>query len=249
MTDIIQYDWQNVIGKMLLWGAIILLVYFPVWLAIPYIVKNKKRAIQRQELWKLIHLLAWIFYFTWFMFLFAAIRSWFTVINGLILTGILFLLYRYWLSELVAGLLFRNRNNIDRGDIIHFGSIKGRIVGMPGRSVEVETQEGFTVYIPYSKLQSGIFFKSESKLLSSGFTFDLVINSKEEFPELASRVRSILVTLPWISLKKEPVISLKEKQGDSFNLTVSVAVLDRTFTEKLEQYIRNSFRNSQQGGH
>jgi len=239
--DIVQNDWQNIIGKMLLWGLIILLIFIPVRFALPYIFRKKTNTAKRIDQWRLLQLMVWIFYFTWFLFLFAEIGSWFTAIVAGVLLGILFLLYRYWLADVVAGILFKNQNKLHYGDIIHFENIKGKIVNLGYRYVEIENQDGYSIYLPYSRMQSGIIMKSESQVISSVYTFDLVVHTDENYPQLAEKIKSNLVALPWVALNKEPVVKLKERSGDKSVITVSVSTIDRSFTTKIEQHIRRLF--------
>ena len=241
MMDIIQYDWQNVIWKMILWGIIILFIFIPVRLLLPYIIRERSGAAKKREQWKLLQMLVWIFYFSWFLFLFAAIRSWFTVVVGFVLLALLFLLYKFWVSDLIAGVLFRNHYQLSEGDMLHFGNIKGKIVRTGNKFIELENQEGYSVYIPYSQLQNGIFMKSESKMLSPGFTFDLNITSDEDFEDLSQKIKITLLSLPWTSSRKEPEISLKKRKGSSKTLTISVHAIDRTFSSKIEQHLRKIY--------
>ncbi len=249
MVDIAQNDWQNIFGRMLLWGFIVLLIFIPVRFALPYIFRKKDHLTRRRDQWKLLQLIVWIFYFSWFFFLYAEIRSWFVVINATVLLALLYLLYRYWLSEVIAGVLFRNQYPVHEGDIIHFENIKGKVINAGNRFIEIENQEGFTLFLPYSKLQSGIIMKSESKVLSSSYTFELKIESQEEFHELASHMKAYLLTLPWISQKKDPMIMLKEGKGRKKLVSVSVFAIDRSFVGKIEQHMRKTFEVTEEQLH
>ncbi|MCB0805397.1 MAG: mechanosensitive ion channel [Bacteroidales bacterium] len=241
MIDIIQYDWQNVIWKMILWGIIILLIFVPVRLLMPYVIRNKSSMTKRREQWKLLQLLVWIFYFSWFFFLFADTRSWFTLIIGLVLLALLYLLYKFWLTDLISGILFRNQYQLSEGDMLHLQNLKGKVIRCANTFIELENQEGHTIYLSYSQLHKGFFMKSESKMLSPGFTFDLHVRSEDSFEVLSQKIKTTLISLPWTSIKKEPAISLKQISGGVKTLTISVNTIDRAFTGKIEQFLRNKY--------
>ena len=241
MIEFVPSEWQNIFGRMLLWGIIILLFFVPARIVLPYVVRKKTTIDQRKDQLKLLQLIVWIFYFSWFLFLFAEIRSIFSIVVAAVLLGLLYLVYRFWLADVVAGVLFRNQYALNVGDIIYFGDVTGKIVSIDSRFIQVETQEGYSVYLTYTTLQSGIFMKSESKVLSTGYTFDVTAASDDPFPALAARVRDTLITLPWVSLRKEPVITQKGYKGGKRVITISVSAVDRSFTPRIEQYVRKEF--------
>ena len=239
--DIVQTEWSQIFGRFLIWGIILFVLFTIIRFGFPYLMRNKKKSNQWLKYFRLIELFIWLFFFSWFLFRFAEAKSLFAFVIFGIQLGILYLIFRFWLTDLIAGIIFKHSNQIDIGDSIHYEGHAGKIIKIGGRSIEIENEEGNSVFIPYRKVTSAIFSKTESATQSSGFTFELETSLDGDIDITTEKIKTYIVALPWSSIRKSPIISLKGRSNNSILFSITVYSIDRSFFSKIENQVRNKF--------
>jgi len=239
--EIVQTEWSRLFARFILWGIILFVLFSFTRLVLPYILRKNKKTDQIKRNLHLAELIIWIFFFSWFLFVFAEIKSLFSIVLFGIILGLAYLLFRFWVTDIVAGLIFRNSNKINRGDGLRVGDIEGKIVNLGFRNIEIEKKDGTTVYVPYRKVTSAIFSKTESATQSSGYTFELKTSLDSDIDHVTEKIKTYIVALPWSSIQKSPVISLKGQSDNSIVFSITVYSIDRSFFSKIENQVRNKF--------
>jgi len=239
--DIVQTEWSQIFGRFLLWGIILFILFSLVRYGFPYLLSNKKKANQFLKYFRLAELILWIFFFAWFLFRFAEIKSLFAFLLFGIQLGIIYLIFRFWLSDLIAGIIFKNSKHIDIGDSIQYEKHSGKIVKIGSRYIEIENSEGNSVYVPISKITSAIFSKTESTEQTSGFSFELETSYEEDIDKAIENIKSSIIALPWSSIRKSPQMSLKGQTNKSLIFNVTIFAIDRSYFGKIETHIKKKF--------
>ncbi len=239
--DIVQTEWSQIFGRFLIWGIILFVLFTIIRFGFPYLMRNKKKASQLLKYFRLVELFIWLFFFSWFLFRFAEVKSLFAFVIFGIQLGILYLIFRFWLTDLIAGIIFKNSNQIDVGDSIQYEKHLGKIIKIGGRSIEIENEDGNSVFIPYRKLTSAIFSRTESSEQTSGYSFELETSFEEDIDKTIEQIKSSIIALPWSSIRKSPQISLKGQTDKSLIFNVTIFAIDRSYFGKIEnQHIKKN---------
>ena len=239
--DIIQSEWSQIFGRFILWGIILFVLFNLIRYGFPFLIRNKKRVNQIQKYIQLAGLIIWIFFFSWYLFLFAETKSLFAYLIFGILLGILYLIFRFWLTDLIAGIIFRNSNRIEEGDRIQYKEHSGKITRIGIRNIEIEDAGGNTIYIPYRNLTSAVYSRTESTEQTSGYSFEIEVPFEEDIDLIMENIKSAIIALPWSSIRKAPQISLKGRTDKSLIFNITVFAIDRSYFGKIEAHIKKRF--------
>lgn len=220
------------------WGLLIFLVFRLLRFAFPYILVREKLRKQVMKYFPVVELITWMLYLSWFVFRFYEAEEIFVVVTLALLLVLLFWISRYWIRDLVAGVIFRSSTRLKSGDNLQFDEMEGTIRKFGSYSVELETRDNQLVYIPYSKLVDTIHIKSERTGHSQGYTFELECSSRKEIPQLIRSIRTIILATPWVSVTRMPVIHLKEQKEGNYRFDITVFPTEKSLAAKIEQRVK-----------
>ena len=240
--NINENNWQGIFINFVLIGIILLLLFRVLRYSLPMLVKSTKRRdfIKRQL--PVIEITLWFLFLSWFTFRFAQMLE----LYALIVAGLLFLLIfwfsRYFLRELIAGILFKSGRRYKKGDSITVAGHTGKIQNFGLELLEIEGVDGQTIFIPYSKLVGdAIHSRSESSEKSSSHTFSLKINWQGNFAELEKELQAFALTLPWVSLIKPLQTTLLDQDGDTMHINLTVYLIDHDFAINVQKSFDEKF--------
>ncbi len=240
--DLIQTGSTQIFGKFLLWGFIIFLFFAILRFGIPYILKSQKRQVHSRQILLISELTIWIFYLCWFIFLFLKSSSFFVIVVFAILFFILYFIGKLWLIDLIAGIIFKSGGQVRKGDYFEKDENKGIVYSLGSRFLILENIEGNLVHIPYHSITSAIFKKNEVIEQKSGYTFDIETKCTENLEELKSDMQKSILSLPWSSIHKSPVITLLDQTSEKYTLKVTVFAIDKIFAAKIADHIKKQYR-------
>lgn len=239
--DLIQTGSTQIFGKLILWGIIIFLAFAILRLIIPFILKSLKHQVYIRKILLTSEITIWIFYLCWFIFLFLKSRSFFVVILFTILLFVLYVLGRYWIIDLIAGIIFKSGGQIKKGDYIEKDSYKGIVTKLGSRFLILENIDGNMIHIPYHKITSSVFNKNETIDQKSGYSFELEISNIGTLEDIKNNIQKSILSLPWSSVHKSPIITLLDQTPERCRLKITVFALDKTFGSKIENHIRELY--------
>jgi hypothetical protein len=239
--DLIQTGSTQIFGKFILWGIIILLIFTILRFGIPYLIKKQKRQVYLKKILRISEITIWIFYLCWFIFLFLKSGSFFVIVIFAVLFFILYVIGRLWLIDLIAGIIFKSGGELKKGDYFEKDENKGLVDKLGSRFLVLENIDGNMVHIPYHTITSSIFRKNESIDQKSGYTFDLEIKNTGNLEEIKSDIRRSILSLPWSSIHKSPVITLFDQTPEKYILKVTVFAIDKAFAAKIKTHILKQF--------
>jgi len=223
------------------WGvAIFLLLRLLRFLLPPLLHKEKPRRVL-SRFFPVAELVVWLIFFSWFAILFSKTEEIYAYVVLAILFLMLFWIFRYWVKELIAGVVFRSSSHLKVGDILHFEDLKGTIRKFGNYSVDLETQDNQVIFIPYSKLADAVNIISEPTGLSQGYTFTLVCEKVEEQAELMHKIKATILASPWVSANRTPTIRLANQDSTSLEFEITVYPIDKSFTGKIENLVTEKF--------
>lgn len=239
--DLIQTGSTQIFGKFILWGIIIFLFFTIIRFGIPYVLKTQKKQVYIKQIVLISELTVWIFFLCWFVFLFLKSGSLFVIVVFAILFFVLYVLGRLWLFDLIAGVIFKSGGQVKKGDYFEKDENKGIISKLGSRFLIIEHIDGNMVHIPYHKITASIFRKNEIIDQKSGYIFDLTVRSTENIETLKSNIQRSIISLPWSSVNKSPVISLLEQTAEEYVFKITIYAIDKSFAAKIEDHIKKQY--------
>jgi len=158
-----------------------------------------------------------------------------------ILLMLLFWISRFWMKDIIAGVFFRSSTRLKAEDQLHFGELKGTIKKFGSSSLELETQDNQTIFIPYAKLVDAVNIKSERTGQSKGYTFILDCPRKEEISALTQQIKSTILSTPWVSVNRMSVITLATQTEENYSFEITVFPIDKSFAGKIETLVTEKY--------
>lgn len=232
----IQYtNWQAVFFDFLIAGLVILSIFRLLGYLLPVFLRRVKKSRPILRSLPVAEASVWVLYLSWYVFRFAEIRSVFTFVVIIILLVLLYWLSRYFVKDLVAGIVFRVSGRFREGEIIVYGDIHGRLRNFRLLSVEIETPEGQLVYISYSSLAEAPSVKRESTDQSTAFSFVLNTPDNKTREDTILEIRHFLVSLPWSSARKSPSVAIRKQESGQFEVEITVFPIEKAFGRRIEQ--------------
>ncbi|MBE0648807.1 MAG: mechanosensitive ion channel [Bacteroidales bacterium] len=190
------------------------------------------------KIFPLAELIFWMIYLSWYVFLFYEADEIFVFVVLAVLLMLLFWISRFWVKDIIAGVIFRSSTRLKTGDYLHFNEIKGTIKNFGNMSLELETQDNQTVFIPYAKVVDAVNIKSERTGQSKGHTFTLDCPIIDELNAVVQQIKSIILSTPWVSVNRMPVINLLAQTEEIYSFEITVFPIDKSFAGKIEHLVR-----------
>ena len=161
----------------------------------------------------------------WFIFILIALNRltaasiWSSL--AIVLICLIALIWISWfaLKDIIAGIIIKVEGAIAINDRIQLKEVTGQIKRMGYRIMEMETDTGETVNVPYSKVSGDLQVKSNPGEKMKSHRFELFSKENEHIAatELIKVIRKVAYNAPWSSLKKAPQVKLiKEKEGHKY---------------------------------
>lgn len=233
-------NWQAVFFDFLVAGVIILVIFRLLRYLLPLLFARRQGKAMLLRALPLIEMPAWAIYLSWYTLRFAEIRSVYAFVVTGILLVILFWFSRFLLRDLIAGVVFRATGRFRQGEVILHGQVKGNIREFRLLSMEVETADGQSVFIPYSALAGSVTVKQESADQAAAYNFSFPVAVSMNAEEAAVSIREYVAALPWSTIHKVPSVSLRKEAKDTV-AEVTAYPLEKSFGKTIERHTANHF--------
>ena len=107
--------------------------------------------------------------------------------------------------------------------------------------MEIETDRGETIRIPYKIVDHELTVKSYPIETIKSHTFDLSVSKNKEFNEYKNEIKFELLNSHWSSLRKDPKVKLIDEVPDALVLRVTAYTLDEKYFEDVERFVKKKF--------
>ncbi|NQV01065.1 MAG: mechanosensitive ion channel [Bacteroidia bacterium] len=223
------------------WGAAIFLMIRFLMFLLPILLHKEKPRNILLKIFPVAELIFWLIYLSWFVILFSEADELYVFVVLAILLMVLFWISRFWVKDIIAGVIFRSSTRLKVEDQLHFGELKGTIKKFGNYSIELETQDNQTVFIPYGKLVDDVNIKSERTGQSKGYTFPLVCPRSEESNIVTQQIKSTILSTPWVSVTRMPVITLTAQTDENYTFEITFFPIDKSFVGKIETLVQEKY--------
>ena len=242
-----ENNWQGLFTNFVLIGIILLLLFRVIRYSLPILIRSSKwREILKRQL-PVMEIFFWFIFLSWFTFRFAQMKE----LYALVIAGLLFILLfwfsRFFLRELIAGIIFKTNHHYKKGDIITTQGFTGKIERFGPELLEIEASDGQIVFITYSKLVGdAIHIRTEGSEKSAGHTFSISTNWQGNTAEFEKEVQAFALNLPWISLTKPVQVSMEDTIENVTTFNITIYLINRDFAINAEKALMAHFSREDQ---
>lgn len=234
-------NWQWLFFGFIIWGLLIYFVFRLLDFGLNnYLQKSKYFQTLRKGL-PIAEVLFWLLYLGWSLQKFYEAKSIFVLIVIGILAILMFWLSKYWMKDLIAGTIFRATKRLKEGDTLQVEEQKGVIKKFRKTSILIETHDGQTIILPYSSIVGKTNIKSEGTEKSYGVSFELQTPRQEDIEKDAVQIKSFIISLPWSSVQKQPIINPIKETPDYCFYEIIVFPIDKSYFSRIERTVKDKF--------
>ena len=212
---------------LLIVGAVIMFTCF--YLINEYgikLVQNKRARASAKRYFPITTSFIWLGYF---------IYSGYVILAPYPLIGIgviLFLLLGFWrfIKDFIAGLVFRIQDNYRINQRIQLKSNSGIIVELLTTHVELESDSGERIFVPFTEFFNQIIRKPSVQERLKQFSLEISVAAEVDFGQFEKKVLSC----PWIITEKTPRLIQNYKEG---TIRISGYTIDLKYVVHIRKYL------------
>lgn len=208
---------------------------------IPYLIKNHQTKRNFKRYFTIVEVFIWIF------FTIIAIKK-LSDSNQVYAFGLFILLMIvgfwilwYYLRNYVSGGVFKLNRKFEIYDTVQINDYQGKIIALGSHRLELESETGEIIYIPYSQLSDAVIIKLHPGEMVLSHSFSLSTKNDKKPQEVQEAIRYEILSLPWSSIKKEPQVKLIHEDKSHLVFEVVIYTLEKEFIFQMEQGIRAKF--------
>ncbi len=142
------------------------------------------------------------------------------------------------IRDLVSGIVLRSENAFKVGQWIKTDEIDGFITQLGYRTIEIETDKGLQIKMPYSKIAKTILATADRTKASHTHTFFLEMPANHTVAELTSSIRTAALTSFWSSPIRDPYIHYIQENNNLHQFEITVFSMNEAYATDLERSIR-----------
>lgn len=159
----------------------------------------------------------------------------------LLIAGFFTISIWFVVRDIAAGIILNSEGFYHPNDIIKFKDTQGRIKHLGYRSLEIETEGGERIKYPYSLVLKEAITKPNPTKTQKTHTFQLNIPKKYNLVDTIQKLRTIILNLPWSSLKRDPRIKSIGENEDHYQFEITVYTFSSHYFQQIEQSIKTGF--------
>ncbi len=210
---------------------------------LPFIIKQHERKRSYDRYFSLFEIFVWLLYTIFVIQQLSDSNQLYSLGLFLLLMVAGFWMLWYYIKNYISGGIFKLNANFEINDTVQINDFQGKIIGMGNHRMELETENGEIIYIPYSQLSDAVIVKLHpgEMILNHSFT----ISTQNDKPSAAKmeEINFAILSLPYASLKKAPQIKLIHEDRSNMVFELVVYTLEKEFFFKIEQEIRKKFED------
>jgi small-conductance mechanosensitive channel len=149
----------------------------------------------------------------------------------------------YFLRDFISGIILKTEIAFEVNQRIKIPQAEGLLKKMGYRTIEIETDKGDIVKIPYTQLASNVINLQNTDSIMQGHETHIHIDAKLPIQDVKERIEKCILVLPWSSINKLPHINITE-QNDTFNtFSIQFYAISNKHAAYISQQIKSCFEN------
>jgi small-conductance mechanosensitive channel len=239
----LQFSNFEIIGFAAI-AVVIFLLLKGLFLGFPFIIKNWEKQKSFQKYYGVFEIVVWVLYVIFVIQQFSDSNQLYSIGLFLLLMLAGFWILWYYFKDYVGGGLFRFNSKFDINDSIQVNNYQGKIIKIGKFRLEIESESGEIIYIPYSQLSNAVIVKLHPGEMILSYSFTLSTDKAQLLEEKIQKLKYHILSMPYTSLKKSPQIKLIHEDKKHFVFEIVVFTLEKEFFIKIESQIRREFENT-----
>jgi len=210
---------------------------------LPFIIRKSDRKKHFSRYFSLIEVFVWILYTIFVIQQLSDSNQLYSLGLFILLMVAGFWMLWFYIKNYISGGVFKLNAKFDINDTVQVDDYQGKIIGMGNHRLELESENGEIIYIPYSKLSDAVIVKIHPGEMILSHSFTMSASAKKTVTETIDEIRFAILSLPYASLKKAPQIKLFHEDSENYVFELVVYTLEKEYFYKIEQEIRKKFEN------
>jgi small-conductance mechanosensitive channel len=230
--DLSQLSIFNFFGLVLLGGFIYLIMYIFKNYLVHFVIKSpvkRKRVIPKLPV---IYTMVWILFVLYALYIFIKPFPFL----GVILSLVFVYLSRGYLINLIHGLFFRLKGDINLGQKLALDEYTGVVHKMNVFDMEIQNIEGEIIQIPYGNLIKKEIVKKDFSSDFSSYKFSIIVSGEITEQDIKNRIYQ----MPWITTVFQPKVTRTIQSEGKINYDIIVYALDEKFFIHIESDLKAS---------
>lgn len=158
-------------------------------------------------------------------------------IAALFLAGLAWV-FRTTAEDFANGIVLRMEGAVEPDTWIAWQDVAGRIRHVGLRSLEVETEAGRRLQVPYTQIGRARIERAVRGTGASAGTFRIAVPRTVPLGRVLADVPARALLSPWCSSARPPEVRLLRETGEDYLIDVTVYAVDPAFVSEIEATVR-----------
>lgn len=212
---------------------------------LPFIIKQPERKKSYDKYFSLFEIFVWLLYTIFVIQQLSDSNQLYSFGLFLLLMVAGFWMLWYYIKNYISGGIFKLNANFEINDTVQVDAFQGKIIGMGRHRLELESENGEIIYIPYSQLSDAVIVKLHPGEMILNHSFTISTTNDKSSAAKIEEINFAILSLPYASLKKATHIKLIHEDPLNMVFELVVYTLEKEFFFKIEQQIRKKFENAE----
>lgn len=208
---------------------------------LPFIISRADRKKQFSKYFSLAEVFIWVLYTIFVIQQLSDSNQLYSFGLFLLLMIAGFWMLWFYIKNYISGGVFKLNAKFEINDAVQIDEYQGKIIGMGNHRLELESENGEIIYIPYSKLSDAVIIKLHPGEMVLSHSFTMSTQADKPIAEKIEELRFAILSLPYASLKKSPQIKLFHEDSSNYVFELVVYTLEKDYFFKIEREIRKKF--------
>jgi small-conductance mechanosensitive channel len=142
------------------------------------------------------------------------------------------------LDDFVNGIVLRVEGSIEVGRTVRVPHVDGLVRRIGYRAVEIETDDGALVRLPFSRIAQASLVTAAVGLRAH--TFTLEVPRDRPLGRILSEIPTLALLSPWSSLTRMPRVELRSETNENYLLEITTYSLDPAYASRIEATVRQT---------
>ncbi|HIA07036.1 MAG TPA: mechanosensitive ion channel [Flavobacteriales bacterium] len=227
--------------KLLFVGGILWVFFKLVHRAIDLLLSGQAYHKRLVDILLIVRAASWITFIFWSIsVIFIGQLMYARIFSGMLIlltVGISWSLIR----DIISGFLIRMEGTYHNNSHVRIHDVEGTVRKLGFRSMEIETDRGETIRIPYKIVDDELTVKSYPVETIKSHTFDLSVPKSKEINEYREEIKFQLLNSHWSSLRKDPRVKVIDEVKDAYVLRITAYTLDKKYFQEVERFVKKEF--------
>lgn len=157
-----------------------------------------------------------------------------------VVAGVLLLAGWFALRDIIAGAILRAEDAYNVGEWLRIDGVDGRIVKLGIRCVELETEDGKRLRMPYTRVAKGTVSRAQAHNTLIAHSFEISVTWSCSVGAAKTRLERAAMLSMWASPTQLPRVELRHHDAESTTFEMTVYALHPDYDAEIERFVRKS---------